>query len=175
MKNTQLHWKFNVFLCFLNNQVLFMLHWKLISFEEFSNQELYSVLKLRTDIFVVEQNCPYPELDGKDQVSKHFCGYNIENELVAYCRVLPPNVSYSEASIGRVLVAKSERENKHGRVMMELAVELTANLFPEHNIRIGAQTYLEKFYKGFGFLPASDPYMEDGIEHLEMIKNTSKK
>jgi len=152
-----------------------MLNWKLLSFEDFSNQELYEVIKLRTDVFVVEQNCPYPELDNKDQVSKHFCGYNADGVLSAYCRILPPNVSYKEASIGRFVVEETERENKHGRVMMTLVLEIMTNLFPEYNIRIGAQTYLAKFYGSFGFIQDSESYLEDGIEHMEMLKTTEKK
>lgn len=146
-----------------------MLHWKLIDFNAFTPQSLYDVLKLRTDVFVVEQNCPYPELDNKDQVSKHFCGYDESGNLVAYTRILPPGISYSQASIGRVLVAESARDKKYGKVLMDLSIKITQHLFPGHDIKIGAQCYLEKFYSDLGFNKTSEPYLEDDIPHIEMI------
>lgn len=151
-----------------------MLNWKLIDFSDFTPQSLYDVLKLRTDVFVVEQNCPYPELDNKDQISKHFCGYNSEGDLVAYTRILPPGVSYKEASIGRVLVAESARDKKYGKVLMQLSIEIAQHIFPDTPIRIGAQCYLEKFYTGLGFSTKSEPYLEDGIPHIEMVLSESE-
>lgn len=146
-----------------------MLNWKLIDFNEFTPQGLYDVMKLRTDVFVVEQTCAYPELDNKDQVSKHFCGYNSDGELIAYTRILPPGISYTEASIGRVVVAESARDKKYGKVLMKLSIDITQNLYPEADIRIGAQCYLEKFYTDLGFNTKSEPYLEDGIPHIEMV------
>lgn len=152
-----------------------MLRWRLIKFQDLTNQELYEVLKLRTDVFVVEQICPYPELDNKDQLAFHFCGYNSENRLTAYCRILSPGISYEEASIGRVLVSEKGRGLNYGKVLMDLAIEITHNLFQNTDIRIGAQCYLEKFYGNLGFNPASESYIEDGIPHLEMLKNNPLK
>lgn len=146
-----------------------MLNWKLIDFNDFTPQELYDVLKIRTDVFVVEQNCPYPELDNKDQISKHFCGYNAKSELVAYTRILPPGVSYKEASIGRVVVSEQAREKKYGKTLMQLSVQITQHLYPDAAIKIGAQCYLENFYNGLGFETSSEPYLEDGIPHIEMV------
>lgn len=151
-----------------------MLNWKLIEFNEFTPQGLYDVMKLRTDVFVVEQTCAYSELDNKDQVSKHFCGYNPEGELVAYTRILPPGISYTEASIGRVVVAESARDKKYGKVLMKLSIDITQNLYPEADIRIGAQCYLEKFYTDLGFNTKSEPYLEDGIPHIEMVLSESE-
>lgn len=148
-----------------------MLNWKLIDFSDFTPESLYEVLKLRTDVFVVEQNCPYPELDGNDQLSKHFCGYDMQGNLLAYTRILPPNVSYKEASIGRVLVAKTARDKKYGKILMQLSVNITKHLYPNSNIKIGAQCYLEKFYNGLGFVTQSKPYLEDGIPHIKMIRS----
>jgi len=146
-----------------------MVNWKLIDFVDFTPQCLYDVLKIRTDVFVVEQNCPYPELDNKDQVSKHFCGYDNEGHLVAYTRILPPGISYKEASIGRVLVSKSARYKKYGKTLMQLSINISQHLYPNSSIKIGAQCYLENFYTGLGFSKSSEPYLEDGIPHIEMV------
>ncbi len=150
-----------------------MLNWKLIDFNDFTPQGLYDVLKVRTDVFVVEQTCPYPELDNKDQISKHFCGYDAHGNLLAYTRILPPGISYKEASIGRVLVAQSARDKKYGKILMTLSIQITQHLYPKADVKIGAQCYLEQFYTSLGFNKTSEPYLEDGIPHIEMVLTKS--
>lgn len=148
-----------------------IVHWDYKTFEELTTKELYSILQLRTEIFVVEQNCAYQECDGKDLLSNHLLG-TINGELVAYSRLLPAGVSYKENSIGRVLIKENFRKFKIGSDLMNLSLEIIRNTFPKENIRIGAQTYLQNFYKNLGFKNASEVYMEDGIEHVEMLLNS---
>lgn len=150
------------------------LHWSIYTFSELSNHQLYDILKLRTDVFVVEQECPYPELDNKDQDSLHFCGFNAKKELVAYTRIISPGVSYKETSIGRVLIKKSERKFKYGKILMQLSIDIAKRKYPKHNIKIGAQTYLSEFYTNLGFKQTSEPYLEDDIPHIEMIYNVKQ-
>lgn len=142
--------------------------WEIKAFDQLSLQELYSALTLRTDVFVVEQNCPYPELDGKDPVCLHLLGTD-EGELVAYLRILPAGQSYDEVSIGRVLVKASHRGQGLGRPMMEEAIQHITEVWGENAIKIGAQAYLQDFYTSLGFQPVSEVYLEDGIPHLDML------
>ncbi len=142
--------------------------WYIKRFEEMSTNELYSVLKERVDVFVVEQNCPYPELDGKDLLSYHLFK-EVEGEIAAYSRLLPPGVSYEEASIGRVLVKKAYRKQKLGEELLKRALDFLTNELNESRIKIQAQDYLRKFYGSFGFEVISDVYLEDGIPHVDMI------
>lgn len=147
-----------------------MIQWQIKRFAELDALTLYQMLKLRVDIFVVEQNCPYPELDNKDlaQDAMHLLGWR-GDELVAYARMLPPGVSYPEASIGRVAVAEAARGGGNARQLMAKAIEATLAQWPEAGIRIGAQHYLEGFYGSLGFEAVSDVYLEDGIPHLDMV------
>lgn len=141
--------------------------WKLSSFEELSNIELYEILKLRSEVFVVEQNCVYLDADSLDYVSYHFCGYQNE-ELQAYVRLLPTGVSYTNASIGRVLTRKTARRTGMGIKLMEKAIQHCLNLFSVKEIDISAQVYLINFYSGLGFKSLGDTYLEDGIPHIKM-------
>lgn len=147
-----------------------MINWSLLAFEQLSTTQLYDLLKVRTDVFVVEQNCPYPELDNKDRLVgvHHLLGFE-GDELVAYARLLPPGVSYSEVSIGRVLVAENARGKGYGRLLIAEALKQCEVLWPGQSIQIGAQVYLEKVYSQFGFKRNSDDYLEDGIPHVDMI------
>jgi ElaA protein len=131
------------------------------------NLELYKILKLRVDVFVVEQACPYEEIDGKDIDSIHIY-LKEDNDLVAYLRVLPPGVSYEEASIGRVLVGKKYRGKGYGREIMRACIDY-CKVHYSGNIKISAQGYLEVFYKSLGFKKISDQYLEDNIPHIDMI------
>lgn len=141
--------------------------WKLSSFEEISNKELYEILKLRSEVFVVEQNCVYLDADGLDYVSFHFCGYR-NNELQAYVRILPPGVSYTNASIGRVVTRQTTRRTGIGIELMEKAIQHCLNLFSVKEIDISAQVYLIKFYTSLGFRTLGETYLEDGIPHIKM-------
>ena len=144
------------------------MEWSIRSFNQLTLQELYTILTLRTDIFVVEQVCPYPELDGKDPDCLHLLGKE-NGELIAYLRMLPAGLSYASASIGRVAVRPSHRGQGLSREMMEQAITYIGEVWQEEQIQIGAQAYLEDFYRSLGFDCISEPYLEDGISHIEMV------
>lgn len=146
------------------------IHWHTKAFEELTLDELYDIMQLRTDIFVVEQNCPYPELDGKDKNCLHVFATQ-HGQVVAYARIVPPGLSYKEISIGRVVVHAAHRKDGLGRILIDLTLEKIEEEFGAQPIQIGAQCYLKKFYGSFGFEPASEEYLEDGIPHVDMIRN----
>jgi ElaA protein len=138
-------------------------------FEELSTEELYDILRLRQEVFIVEQNCAYLDADGKDFSSLHVLGF-AEDELVAYCRLVMPGISYSEVSIGRVISAAKHRGRKFGIALMHYALSEIQSIFGPVPVRIGAQSYLKKFYESFGFRDLNEPYLEDGIPHLIMLR-----
>lgn len=139
------------------------------SFEELSIHELYELLKLRSEVFVVEQDCVYQDIDGKDEKALHILG--LENGiLVAYTRIFSPGVYFSEAAIGRVVVKDSSRKNKFGHAIMEASVKAIKEKFNTSKIKLSAQTYLTKFYESHGFTQIGEGYLEDGIPHIPMIK-----
>lgn len=146
------------------------LNWILKKFDDLSAAELYAIMQLRNEVFVVEQNCVYPDADNKDQQSLHLSGWN-GAQLVAYTRIIPPGISYVEASIGRVVTAPGFRSLGLGRKLMTESIRLTYSEFNCTHIKIGAQVYLTAFYQSLGFTPCSEEYLEDGIPHLEMILN----
>lgn len=146
-----------------------MIRWELKKFEELDPYEMYEILRLRSEVFVVEQNCVFLDLDNKDQPSYHLMGWD-NNSLVAYTRLLPPGVSYEQASIGRVVTSSSARGNGTGKRLMEKSIAVAEELFGKKPIRIGAQLYLKNFYGSLGFEQSSDIYDEDGIDHIEMIR-----
>ncbi|USD65566.1 GNAT family N-acetyltransferase [Vibrio sp. SCSIO 43136] len=153
-----------------------MYQWKCLPFESLSNHQLYELLKLRVDVFVVEQNCPYPELDGKDTLTStyHLLGYQ-GDELVACARLLDKDVSYAGASsIGRIATKASARGHRLGHKLMEQALTNMETLFPDHVIEIGAQEHLQGFYNQHGFIAYSDSYLEDGIPHIDMRRAVSQ-
>lgn len=137
------------------------------SFDELSAIDLYAILQLRSEVFVVEQKCVYLDADGKDQASFHISGWDNE-KLVAYCRVLIPGASFIEASIGRVATATDYRGKGYGRTLMERSIAFSFNKFNCHKITISAQLYLLKFYQSLGFAAIGQSYFEDGIPHIEM-------
>lgn len=138
-------------------------------FHQLTTLELYEILKLRQTVFVVEQECPYLDADGKDLKSLHMMLKNGDGKINCYVRILPKDVSYSEyASIGRVVCRKSVRGYGHGRFIMTMAIEQIRELYPGTPIKIGAQTYLKKFYESLGFSDIGEPYIEDGIPHIIM-------
>src|SRR5258706_15075443 len=147
-----------------------MMKWFLKKFDELTAHELYSILQLRNEVFIIEQNCVYQDADNKDQTSYHFSGW-MNDQLIAYTRLLPKGVAYNDyASIGRVVTSPSERGNGIGKELIQRSIEQLNNLFDSVPIKIGAQLYLKKFYSEFGFQQTSDIYLEDGIEHIEMIR-----
>ena len=139
------------------------------TFSELSVSELYKILKARIDVFIVEQNCPYPELDGYDDKAIHFWAEE-DGEILAYCRIFDKNIKYHEASIGRVLTTENARGKNLGRQLMKYAVEIIENRFETSEIRISAQDYLLKFYEEFGFGDTGKKYLEDDIPHTEMLR-----
>jgi len=146
------------------------LHWTKKKFNELSVSELYTILQLRAEVFVVEQNCPYLDTDNKDQYCHHLMGW-VDDKLVAYTRLVPPGVSYDEyPSIGRVVTSPAARRSGFGKMLMEKSIEETISLYGKTPIRIGAQLYLKNFYSSLGFITSSEVYLEDGIEHIEMTK-----
>lgn len=143
--------------------------WILKKFEELTPHELYAIIKLRNEVFVVEQDCVFQDADDKDQTSFHLMGMN-EGKLVAYSRIVPPGIAYKEPSIGRVVSSPSLRGTGIGKELMIKSIESLYKLFNNAPIKIGAQVYLLKFYSSFGFTTTGDIYLEDGIEHITMFK-----
>ncbi|WP_419174132.1 GNAT family N-acetyltransferase [Desulfosediminicola sp.] len=139
------------------------------SFDELTTTQLYSLLKLRQEVFVVEQDCAYLDADGLDQHSMHLLVYDEnQKELIGYLRLIEPEIKYAEPAIGRLVTAEKIRGTGIARQMMRKAIDQAQDTFPGRVIRISAQLYLEKFYTSLGFTLASDPYDEDGIPHVEM-------
>jgi ElaA protein len=145
------------------------LHWQVKKFEDVTPHELYAIMQLRNEVFVLEQNCLYQDADNKDQPSFHVMGWNNNQMLMAYCRIIPPGISYTQCSIGRVVTHADVRKEGAGKELMKRAIDECRKLFPEQAIKIGAQLYLHKFYSSLGFVQTSDVYLEDGIEHIEML------
>jgi ElaA protein len=144
------------------------LNWVFKKFDELTATELYAIMQLRNEVFVVEQNCIYQDADDRDQVSMHLCGWDAEKP-VAYTRIIPQGISYAEASIGRVVTSPAYRNTGAGRQLMKESISRCFSEFKCAEIKIGAQVYLTEFYKSLGFVPCSSQYLEDGIPHIEMI------
>ena len=143
------------------------IEWKIKAFEALSVHELYDILQLRSQIFVVEQNCVYLDLDGKDKIALHlFAEY--DGKIVAHARLFKPGISFDNASIGRVVVDANYRDRKWGHDLIREAIAGIKLHFDESKITIGAQLYLKKFYESHGFVQSSEMYLEDDIPHIEM-------
>jgi len=138
-------------------------------FEALTTQELYSVLQLRSEIFVVEQNCVYQDMDNKDQKALHVLGYK-NGKIVAYTRIFKPGDYFEYASIGRVIVSQKERKHSYGNDIMNASIKAVKDYFNETNIMIGAQCYLKRFYNKLGFKEVGEEYLEDGIPHIHMVR-----
>ena len=143
--------------------------WQIKHYSELSLNDFHDLIALRIKVFVVEQNCPYQELDGKDKKAFHLIGKSVEGETLGTLRILPLGVSYSEASIGRVVIDEKVRGQKLGHLMMKKALTFIENKFEENNVRISGQKYLKKFYEDLNFVDVGKEYLEDGIPHLEMV------
>lgn len=139
-------------------------------FNELTLYELYEIIQLRNEIFIVEQNCPYQDLDNKDFKATHILVY-LDGKLVAYSRIFDVGITFKEASIGRVITHKKVRSSGIGKLLMEKSIETIYELYGKQNIRIGAQYYAIPFYKKFNFVTEGEVYLEDGIKHIEMIKH----
>lgn len=139
------------------------------TFDELSTIELYQILQLRSEVFVVEQDCAYQDVDGKDEKALHVIG-NKKGKVVAYTRVFGPGDYFENVSIGRVVVAKEERKYGLGKIIMIASIDIIGIKFPNSTIELSAQTYLLKFYNELGFVVEGEEYLEDGIPHIRMVK-----
>jgi ElaA protein len=141
--------------------------WEIKRFEALSVNELYQLLQLRTQVFVVEQNCVFQDMDGKDEKAIHLLG-KFDGKIVAYTRLFKSGDYFENASIGRVVIDPNYRDKKWGHELMRESIAAIAHHFGESKITIGAQLYLKKFYESHGFVQSSEMYLEDDIEHIEM-------
>jgi ElaA protein len=146
------------------------LKWKIKRFEALSVVELYNLLQLRSEVFVVEQNCVYQDVDGKDSKALHLIGEE-DGKTIAYARLFKPKDYFEEASIGRVVVKETYREKKLGHILMKEAIQAIKSEFHETKITISAQLYLKKFYESHGFIQTSETYLEDDIPHIQMKRS----
>ncbi len=148
------------------------IRWDFAPFDDLTPLQVHDLYRLRAEVFVVEQNCVFQDIDGVDPRCWHLLGYSPpalgEGSLAAYCRLLPAGVKFAEPSIGRIMTAPSVRRTGMGRVLMAEAMKRARELWPGEPLRIGAQAHLERFYNEFGFTKSSEPYDEDGILHIEM-------
>lgn len=145
------------------------LNWHLKAFAQLSADELYAILTLRQEVFVVEQNCVYLDTDGKDKKSHHVFSLNKQGLCSACLRIVSPGVSYAEVSIGRVASHESHRGTGHGRELMREGMRAVQTVYGPVPVRISAQSYLLRFYESFGFVQVGEPYMEDEIPHIQML------
>lgn len=148
------------------------IQWSIHAFKELTVEQFFDVLKLRVDVFVVEQQCAYPELDEYDRHpdTKHLSGRNEVGQLIGYSRLLSPGVRYSEVNLGRFVVKVEWRKQGVGHQLLRQAIQEISRYWPGHAMRISAQDYLQAFYEQYGFVRVSDLYLEDGIPHVEMLK-----
>jgi ElaA protein len=147
--------------------------WQWSRFSELTPEDLYAVVRLREAVFIVEQQCAYPDADGRDPLAWHLLGWSDQpngRSLIAYTRIFEPGLRYAEGSIGRVVTAPEVRGTGVGRMLMAEALRRLDNLAPGKTMKIAAQRRLEKFYLEFGFRTVSEPYEEDGIIHVDMLR-----
>jgi len=147
------------------------MQWILKKYKDLTLNEFHDILQLRINVFIVEQNCPYPELDNKDKIAYHFFGLDKEERIVAYTRIFKQGDYYKEAAFGRVVVHQDFRKRKLGYELVNQTIDRLQKLFGYSSIKIGAQTYLKEFYESFGFEKVGKEYLEDGIPHIHMIKS----
>ena len=150
-----------------------MTTWTLKEFDRLTPDELYAVLRLRSEVFVVEQNCVFLDMDDKDKYCHHLMGWR-GSQLVGYSRIVPAGISYGESSIGRIVTSPAARGLSIGRDLMLQSIRTVYALYGKNDIRIGAQYYLLRFYESFGFVQKGEIYLEDGIEHIEMLLTATK-
>lgn len=143
--------------------------WKIKTFSELTTPELYEIIKARVNVFVVEQDCPYPDLDDSDQKAIHLWAEN-NGEVLAYCRIFDKGIKYPETSIGRVVTTENGRGTGLGKQLIKYALEVIENRLGTSEVRISAQDYLLKFYSDFGFQDTGKKYLEDNIPHTEMFR-----
>ena len=145
-----------------------MNHWICKLFDELTVDELYAILRLRSEVFVVEQNCVFLDMDNKDQRCHHLMGWK-GDLLVGYSRIMRAGISYAESSIGRIVTSPAARGQGAGRELLTKSIDTLYTLHGKQPVRIGAQLYLKSFYESFGFVQKGEIYLEDGIKHIEML------
>lgn len=150
-----------------------MATWTVKAFDQLRVEELYKILRLRSEVFVVEQNCVFLDMDNKDQHCFHLMGWQDE-QLMGYSRIVPAGISYDESSIGRIVSSPAARGQGIGRELLTMSIDTLYELMDKRDIRIGAQYYLKRFYESFGFVQKGEIYLEDGIEHIEMLLPVSR-
>jgi len=143
-------------------------HWQVLSFTEFTLEQLYAVLRLRQQVFVVEQQSIYLDLDNRDQQSLHML-CTLDDQLLAYQRMLPPGLSYPESAMGRIVVSPTARGLQMGKQLVQRGIAFNREAWPDSDIRINAQLYLKDFYEQLGFVVQGDEFDEDGIQHIQML------
>ncbi|MEM9088933.1 MAG: GNAT family N-acetyltransferase [Cyanobacteria bacterium P01_F01_bin.53] len=146
-------------------------YWTWHQFSDLANEQVYEMLAMRQQVFVVEQRCPYQDFDSLDQDAWHLLGRSEPDKIAAYARLLAPDTRYPEPSIGRVLVCQLARGRGLGRQLIGHCLEKSAELYPANPVRISAQVYLERFYREFGFEPVGEPYDDDGMPHRTMVRS----
>ena len=160
------------FLLLQEDKNRFMITWAIKEFDELTLDELYAILQLRNEVFIVEQNCVYKDPDGKDQSAWHLMAIE-DDKLVAYTRILPPGVVYTDPAIGRVVTSPSKRGSGMGKELMKRSIEACEKLFGKISISLSAQVYLQNFYEALGFIVIGEEYLDDGIPHIEMMRKPS--
>ncbi|MGI9526689.1 MAG: GNAT family N-acetyltransferase [Weeksellaceae bacterium] len=146
-----------------------MIHWHFKAFDYLTSQELYEIIRLRVAVFVIEQDAPYQDCDRVDYESHHIYATD-GDEIMAYARIIPPGITYTEPCLGRVVLSPESRGNGYGRTLVYLALQAMETIYKTTDCRISAQLYLQEFYESFGFKRVSDVYLEDGLPHVEMVK-----
>jgi len=150
-----------------------LLKWQCARFDELSGQQIYAILKARCDVFIMEQHCVYPDVDGLDLTTLHVMAWTDDNQLAAYLRIHAPNTNYKEPSLGRVLSTPAFRGTGLGRQLIAEGLKQLEAHHPQQAVRISAQAYLIEFYRSFGFVIVSEEYLEDDIPHIEMLRPVS--
>lgn len=144
------------------------LDFRCYDWQQWSHDLLYAAMRLRSEVFVVEQNCVFLDMDGLDAHCRHLCGLDAQGRLLAYARLVPPGHKYPEPSIGRVVTAAAARGGGHGHALMRAAVAHMRQLYPGADLMLGAQSHLQGYYGAHGFVPTATHYLEDGIPHVDM-------
>lgn len=147
--------------------------WKICSYDDLSKQELHQIMILRQKVFVVEQDCPYQDADSKDFNSHHLMGFDENKQIIAYLRIVAPDISYQEVSLGRIVTDIDERGTGLGIELMKTGLQFTESIYGKVDVRISAQTYLVSFYEKFNFVSTGNEYLEDNIPHTEMLRRVN--
>ncbi|PRC92391.1 GNAT family N-acetyltransferase [Solimicrobium silvestre] len=150
-----------------------IIKWQCASFNELTGAQIYAILQARSEVFIMEQNCVYQDMDGLDLSTLHVIGWAEDEKVAAYLRIVAPNIKFPEPSIGRVISTSAFRGSGIGRQLITEGLKQLEAHYPSQAVRISAQAYLQEFYKSFGFVAVSEEYLEDDIPHIEMLRPVS--